>query len=67
VQVRIMLENQPFSYTNDTYEDIARIADQSPSFVLQNDEILNLNYLHSKYFIFDDRAAIVQTSNLTHA
>ncbi len=61
-----MLENKPFSYTNKTYDSIEEIADKYSNFHLQTDEILNLTYLHSKYFIFDD-SAIIQTSNLTRS
>ncbi len=64
--IRIMLENKPFSYTNKTYDSIEEIADKYSNFHLQTDEILDLKYLHSKYFIFDD-TAIIQTSNLTRS
>lgn len=64
--VRIMLEQKPFSYTNNTYDTIDEIARIHSGFQLQSDEILDLTYLHAKYFLFDD-SAIIQTSNLTRS
>lgn len=64
--VRIMLEEKPYSYTNDTYDIIDEIATVNSWFQLQSDEILDLTYLHAKYFIFDD-SAVIQTANLTRS
>lgn len=65
VNLKIITEKSKYKEYGSSFEKLSQSLNFS-WLQLQNDSWMNINYMHAKFFVFDDKF-IIQTANLTYS
>lgn len=64
--IKIIIENNKFRHNDKDYLQLIERFKNNSNIEIKNDEDLDINFMHAKTFLFDDKF-IIQTANLTYS